>query len=46
MVILGEQLETIGLQALGEDVSSIYVEEFGKVISRDEIYEINVHDFM
>jgi len=31
---------------LGEDVSSIYVEEFGKVISRDEIYEIIVHDFM
>jgi len=33
-------------QALGEDVSSIYVEEFGRVLSRDEIYEAVVHDFM
>ncbi|RLN11783.1 hypothetical protein C2845_PM09G16610 [Panicum miliaceum] len=33
-------------QALGEDVSSIYVEEFGKVISRDEIYQATVLDFM
>ena len=31
---------------MGEDVSSIYVEEFGRVLSRDEIYEAVVHDFM
>jgi ent-kaurene oxidase len=34
------------IQALSEDVSSIYVEEFGKVISRDEIYQATVLDFM
>ena len=27
-------------------MSSIYVEEFGRVLSRDEIYEAVVHDFM
>ncbi|CAN6333845.1 unnamed protein product [Urochloa humidicola] len=33
-------------QALGEDVSSIYVEEFGKAISREEIYQTTVVDVM
>ncbi|TKW22741.1 hypothetical protein SEVIR_4G247700v4 [Setaria viridis] len=32
------------IQALGEDVSSIYVEEFGKIISKEEIYQIAVVD--
>lgn len=33
-------------QAIGEDVSSIYIEEFGKTISRAEIFKILVHDQM
>jgi ent-kaurene oxidase len=33
-------------QALGEDVSSVYVEEFGKVISKEEIYKATVVDMM
>jgi ent-kaurene oxidase len=33
-------------QALGEDVSSVYVEEFGKVISMEEIYQATVMDMM
>ncbi|CAN6177768.1 unnamed protein product [Urochloa humidicola] len=34
------------IQALGEDVSSVYVEEFGKVISKEEIYQYTVSDLM
>ncbi|CAN6201295.1 unnamed protein product [Urochloa humidicola] len=34
------------IQALGEDVSSVYVEEFGKVISKEEIYQATVVDMM
>ncbi|KAL6603907.1 hypothetical protein ACP70R_044268 [Stipagrostis hirtigluma subsp. patula] len=34
------------IQALGEDVSSVYVEEFGKAISKDEIYQATVVDMM
>ncbi|KAL5651965.1 hypothetical protein ACJX0J_037423, partial [Zea mays] len=34
------------VQALGEDVSSIYVEEYGKVISKEEIYKATVVDMM
>ena len=33
-------------QALGEDVSSVYVEEFGKDISKEEIYRATVVDMM
>lgn len=33
-------------QALGEDVSSVYVKEFGRDISKDEIYQIIVADMM
>ncbi|PVH47644.1 hypothetical protein PAHAL_4G106200 [Panicum hallii] len=42
----GARDTTIDNMALSEDVSSIYVEEFGKVISRDEIYQATVLDFM
>ncbi|XP_051199754.1 ent-kaurene oxidase 2-like [Lolium perenne] len=34
------------IQSLGEDVSSVYVEEFGREISKDEIYQITVVDIM
>ncbi|XP_062178893.1 ent-kaurene oxidase 2 isoform X2 [Phragmites australis] len=34
------------IQGLGEDVSSVYVEEFGKVISKEEIYQATVVDMM
>nr|CAB3468240.1 unnamed protein product [Digitaria exilis] len=34
------------IQALGEDVSSVYVEEFEKVISKEEIYHATVVDMM
>ncbi|CAD6336509.1 unnamed protein product [Miscanthus lutarioriparius] len=34
------------IQALGEDVSSVYVEEYGKVISKEEIYQATVADMM
>ncbi|KAG2606733.1 ent-kaurene oxidase 2-like [Panicum virgatum] len=34
------------IQALGEDVSSVYVEEFGKDISKEEIYRATVVDMM
>ncbi|TVU07937.1 hypothetical protein EJB05_41315, partial [Eragrostis curvula] len=34
------------IQALGEDVSSVYVEEFGKVFSKEEIYQATVVDMM
>ncbi|XP_066371191.1 ent-kaurene oxidase 2-like [Miscanthus floridulus] len=34
------------IQALGEDVSSVYVEEFGKAISKEEIYQATVADMM
>jgi ent-kaurene oxidase len=34
------------IQALGEDVSSVYVEEFGKDISKEEIYQATVVDMM
>lgn len=33
-------------QAIGEDVSLIYIKEFGKTISRAEIFKILVHDQM
>jgi ent-kaurene oxidase len=33
-------------QSLGEDVSSVYVEEFRREISKDEIYQITVVDIM
>ncbi|KAM0931665.1 hypothetical protein ACQ4PT_000172 [Festuca glaucescens] len=34
------------IQSLGEDVSSVYVEELGREISKDEIYQIIVVDMM
>uniref|UniRef100_A0ACD5UUB8 Uncharacterized protein n=1 Tax=Avena sativa TaxID=4498 RepID=A0ACD5UUB8_AVESA len=34
------------IQSLGEDVSSVYVEEFGREISKDEICQIIVIDIM
>jgi len=34
------------IQALGEDVNSVYVEEFGKDISKEEIYRATVVDMM
>lgn len=34
------------IQALSEDVSSVYVEEFGKALSREEIYQTAVADMM
>ncbi|XP_034589688.1 ent-kaurene oxidase 2 [Setaria viridis] len=34
------------IQALGEDMSSVYVEEFGKTISKEEIYQTTVVDLM
>ncbi|AQL04091.1 ent-kaurene oxidase 2 [Zea mays] len=43
------QNELFGLsmtQALSEDVSSVYVEEFGKALSREEIYQTAVADMM
>jgi ent-kaurene oxidase len=39
-------MHVLQIQALGEDVSSVYVEEFGKAISRDEIYEATVLSIM
>uniref|UniRef100_J3MF60 Ent-kaurene oxidase n=1 Tax=Oryza brachyantha TaxID=4533 RepID=J3MF60_ORYBR len=41
--------ELLGLsltQTLGEDVSSVYVEEFGREISKDEIFHVLVHDIL
>jgi hypothetical protein len=32
------------IQALSENVSSVYVEEFGKALSREEIYQTVVAD--
>nr|CAB3468241.1 unnamed protein product [Digitaria exilis] len=43
--VMTSMLGTSG-QALGEDVSSVYVEEFGKVISKEEIYQARVADMM
>ncbi|KAJ1259648.1 hypothetical protein BS78_10G172000 [Paspalum vaginatum] len=34
------------IQGLGEDVSSVYVEEFREVISKEEIYQATVVDMM
>jgi len=34
------------IQGLGDDVSSVYVKEFGREISKDEIYQITVVDMM
>ncbi|KAI4971651.1 hypothetical protein ZWY2020_002565 [Hordeum vulgare] len=34
------------IQSLGEDVDSVYVKEFGREISKDEIYQITVVDMM
>ncbi|EMS53032.1 Ent-kaurene oxidase, chloroplastic [Triticum urartu] len=34
------------IQSLGEDVGSVYVKEFGREISKDEIYQITVVDMM
>ncbi|CAD6336510.1 unnamed protein product [Miscanthus lutarioriparius] len=34
------------IQALSEDVSSVYVEEFGKAFSREEIFQTAVTDMM
>ncbi|VAI77635.1 unnamed protein product [Triticum turgidum subsp. durum] len=34
------------IQSLGEDVGSVYVKEFGREISKDEIYQITVVDLM
>nr|AAT81230.1 ent-kaurene oxidase [Oryza sativa Japonica Group] len=34
------------IQSLGEDVSSVYVDEFGRDISREEIYNATVTDMM
>ena len=33
-------------QSLGEDVSSVYVKEFGREISKQEIYQATVVDMM
>ncbi|XP_024314733.1 ent-kaurene oxidase 2 isoform X2 [Brachypodium distachyon] len=34
------------VQSLGEDVSSVYVKQFGRVISKEEIYQATVSDMM
>uniref|UniRef100_A0A0E0LCT6 Ent-kaurene oxidase n=1 Tax=Oryza punctata TaxID=4537 RepID=A0A0E0LCT6_ORYPU len=34
------------IQSLGEDVSSLYVEEFGREISKEEIFHVLVHEMM
>ena len=34
------------LQVLGEDVESIYVEEFGTTFSKEELLKVLVHDLM
>lgn len=34
------------IQSLGEDVSSVYVKEFGREISKEEIYQVTVVDMM
>ncbi|KAF0904466.1 hypothetical protein E2562_034745 [Oryza meyeriana var. granulata] len=34
------------IQSLGEDVGSVYVDEFGRDISKEEIFEVLVHDMM
>nr|ATG30215.1 ent-kaurene oxidase [Poa pratensis] len=34
------------VQSLGEDVSSVYVKEFGREVSKEEIYQITVVDLM
>ncbi|XP_006656176.2 ent-sandaracopimaradiene 3-hydroxylase-like [Oryza brachyantha] len=33
-------------QSLGEDVSSVYVEEFGRDVPKDELFHVLVHDMM
>ncbi|CAN6329009.1 unnamed protein product [Urochloa humidicola] len=45
-VFINELFALAVFQAIGEDVSSIYVEELGKVISREEIYQTTVVDVM
>ncbi|XBJ04083.1 ent-kaurene oxidase 2-like [Triticum dicoccoides] len=45
--VFKEELFRLSLiQGLGEDVSSVYVKEFGRDISKDEIYQIIVADMM
>ncbi|KAF7010663.1 hypothetical protein CFC21_025054 [Triticum aestivum] len=34
------------VESIGEDVSSVYVEEFGREISKDEIHQITVTDIL
>ncbi|XP_047083285.1 ent-kaurene oxidase 2-like [Lolium rigidum] len=45
--VFKEELFRLSLiQSLGEDVNSVYVEEFGREISKEEIYQITVVDMM
>jgi ent-kaurene oxidase len=37
---------TLQLQSIGEDVSSVYVEEFGREVSKEEIYHATVFDII
>jgi hypothetical protein len=37
---------TLQFQSLGEDVSSVYVEEYGREVSKEEIYHDTVVDMM
>ncbi|KAF0901808.1 hypothetical protein E2562_006442 [Oryza meyeriana var. granulata] len=34
------------IESLGEDVSSVYVEELGREVSKEEMFEVLVHDMM
>ncbi|BAF19819.1 ent-sandaracopimaradiene 3-hydroxylase [Oryza sativa Japonica Group] len=45
-VYINELFSLSLIQSLGEDVSSVYVEEFGREISKDEIFDVLVHEMM
>uniref|UniRef100_A0A0E0E309 Ent-kaurene oxidase n=1 Tax=Oryza meridionalis TaxID=40149 RepID=A0A0E0E309_9ORYZ len=45
-VYINELFSLSLIQSLGEDVRSVYVEEFGREISKDEIFDVLVHEMM
>jgi len=45
-VFKDELLRLSLIQSLGEDVSSVYVEDFGREISKEEIYQVTVVEMM
>uniref|UniRef100_A0A0E0AB43 Ent-kaurene oxidase n=1 Tax=Oryza glumipatula TaxID=40148 RepID=A0A0E0AB43_9ORYZ len=45
-VYINELFSLSLIQSLGEDVNSVYVEEFGREISKDEIFDVLVHEMM